>query len=650
MKKFLALLLALTMVLSLAACGSTPAETEAPAAEATEAPAAAETTAAPVESRPNRLIYGSTTEISGDLGNAWWTNNASDMMVRELINDYATVTFDQFGTLIANPTVTKNIESVANEDGTATYTITINEGLVYNNGEPISAKDFVAYLLVAYSPATLEAGATMAAVSIVGAEAYQAGETKELAGVKLIDDYTFSVQITADYATYYYAMNYASVSPLYLPMYTSAELTVKDDGNGAYLDGGELKAEEVNASRFIYEGRVSAGPYQIVSLDTGALTATLEINPNYAGNFEGQKPSIQTLVIVKSETETQFDAFKTGEINLLDTLSDGTEINTALDLVETGNYNYITFDRPGYGKIQFQCDFGPTQFVEVRQAVAYLLNRPEFAQTFTGGFGSVVNGPYGTAMWMTRDSEEVFNEKLNAYDYNPDKAVELLVAGGWTLNAEGGEYTDGIRYKEVTAEEAGDYALNVKLADGRILMPLHIMWSSSEANPVSDLLVTMLANGEQTSAAGMKIEQTVMSFTDLLNYMYRDSSVNEKYGVPTYGMYNLATNFTPIYDMSFNWSSDPTYVAMGYNTNYLFDDTIDQLSMDMVYKVAPGDDAGYLDLWQQYIIRWNELLPEIPLYSNQYYTVFPTWLENYVQSSYWDFQQAVVYASIAGAE
>ncbi len=292
---------------------------------------------------------------------------------------------------------------------------------------------------------------------------------------------------------------------------------------------------------------------------------------------------------------------------------------------------------------------GSTQFAEVRQAVAYLLNRPEFCQTFTGGFGSVVHGPYGTAMWMTRDSEELFNEKLNAYSYNPEAAVELLVSGGWTLDAEGNEYAgEGLRYKEVTPEEAGEYALNVTLADGRILMPLHIMWSSSEANPVSDLLVTMLANGEQTAAAGMKIEQTVMSFTDLLNYMYRDSSVDAKYGVPTYGMYNLATNFTPAYDMSFNWSDDPAYAD--WNTNKLYDDTLDQLSMDMVYAVAPGDDAGYLDLWQQYIIRWNELLPEVPLYSNQYYTVYPTWLENYVQSSYWEFSQAVVYASIANAE
>lgn len=33
-------------------------------------------------------------------------------------------------------------------------------------------------------------------------------------------------------------------------------------------------------------------------------------------------------------------------------------------------------------------------FPEVRQAITYLLNRTEFCQTFTGGYGVVVDGPY----------------------------------------------------------------------------------------------------------------------------------------------------------------------------------------------------------------------------------------------------------------
>lgn len=653
MKKNLTKLFALLLVLAMitvmfAGCKGNDEPTDPSNSDASTEPSSEAT-----EKHENKVIYGSDTELSGDLGNAWWTNNATDKLIRDLINDYDVITFDQFGQMKVNETVSDGVQTAENEDGTATYTVKIKQGLTYSDGTPITAADYVAYMLVQFSPATLEAGATVSSDTVVGGTEYQNGESKVLAGLRLLDEYTYSISITPDYANYYFGLTYASLSPLYLPLYSSAALTVKDDGEGAYLDGGELKADEINASRYVYENRVTAGPYVIKSIDTGALTATLEINPNYAGNFEGQKPSIKTIVVVKSEDDSKMDAFTTGEITFLSQLSEGDQIKTALELVDSGKYNYCHYTRNGYGKIMFQCDGGPTQFQAVRQAVAYLLDREEFTNTFTGGYGSVVHGPYSTAQWMYQDSEELFNEKLNSYAYDPEKAVEVLKADGWTLNADGTPYSGtGVRYKEVTAEQAGDYALNVKLADGRILMPLHIMWASSDGNPVSTLLATMLANGKQTADAGMVIEQNVMAFSELLNWIYRDTTVGDQYGVFTYGMFNLATGFAEVYDYAFNYASDPEskYVKMGYNQNYIFDKELDDLSMDMVYKAAPGDDAAFLDYFQKFIIRWNELLPEIPLYCNDYHTFFPSWLKDYNESSLWDFQKAILYASIENAE
>lgn len=653
MKKNLTKLFALLLVLAMitvmfAGCKGNDEPTDPSNSDASTEPSSEAN-----EKHESKVIYGSDTELSGDLGNAWWTNNATDKLIRDLINDYDVIVFDQFGQMKVNETVSDGVQTAENEDGTATYTVKIKQGLTYSDGTPITAADYVAYMLVQFSPATLEAGATVSSDTVVGGTEYQNGESKVLAGLRLLDEYTYSISITPDYANYYYGLTYASLSPLYLPLYSSAALTVKDDGEGAYLDGGELKADEINASRYVYENRVTAGPYVIKSIDTGALTATLEINPNYAGNFEGQKPSIQTIVVVKAEDDSKMDAFTTGEITFLSQLSEGDQIKTALELVDSGKYNYCHYTRNGYGKIQFQCDGGPTQFQAVRQAVAYLLDREEFTNTFTGGYGSVVHGPYSTAQWMYEDSEELFNEKLNSYAYDPEKAVEVLKADGWTLNADGTPYSGtGVRYKEVTAEQAGDYALNVKLADGRILMPLHIMWASSDGNPVSTLLATMLANGKQTADAGMVIEQNVMAFSELLNWIYRDTSVGDQYGVFTYGMFNLATGFADVYDYAYNYASDPDskYVKMGYNQNYIFDKELDDLSMDMVYKAAPGDDAAFLDYFQKFIIRWNELLPEIPLYCNDYHTFFPSWLKNYNESSLWDFQRAILYASIENAE
>ena len=69
--------------------------------------------------------------------------------------------------------------------------------------------------------------------------------------------------------------------------------------------------------------------------------------------------------------------------------------------------------------------------------------------------------------------------------------------------------------------------------------------------------------------------------------------------------------------------------------------------MKMVYGVDSSDTDTYLILWRLFIQRWNDLLPEVPLYSNVYITMFPDWLEGYEQDAFWDFQQAILYCTVA---
>ena len=599
------------------------------------------------------IVYGSSTELSGDWGREMWTNNAADKLVRELMDDYRTVASNQGGEFVVNPTIVKEMDSVVNEDGTKTFTVTINEGLVYNNGEPITAKDYVVESLFKCTQVAQDMGVMSAlAETIVGGTAFQKGEAATVSGLRIVDEYTYSIQIVAEKLPYYYDLTYASAYPMNVTYWFGADIDVADDGEGCYFTGDftlENVKDDVEAARFATGDRVTAGPYNLVSFDKGALQAILTINPNYAGNFEGVKPSIEKIVITRAEDATWADGIKTGAFNFFDTITDGDDINTALDIIDEGGFQYLSFDRAGYGKIQFQCDFGPTQFTAVRQAVAMLLDRNEFANTFCKGWGGVVNGPYSSGLWQFQECEEWLEENLNTYEYSFDGAVALLEADGWVYNADGSDYTEGLRYKKVTTEEAGDYAGNVTLADGTILMPLQIEWASSEGNPVSELLKVMLAENPDVAKAGMKINQTVMTFTELLNYIYRDESQGDKYAVKTYSMYNLATGFVPAYDYAYNFASDPesTYVKQGYNTNFIFDKTLDDLSMDMVYGIESDDTEGYLNVWREFIKRWNELLPEVPLYYNVYVTMYPDWLEGYTQDSFWDFQQAIVYCTVA---
>ena len=628
MKKLLSLLLAVAMLLSVSAAFAESVE-------------------------KGTIVYGSTTEIGGDFApSSWWTNNATDKMIRDLTNDYAVTVTDQGGAYVINPTVCADLSSVVNPDGSKTFTVKINEGLVYNNGEAITAKDFLWPMVFSCSSVATEVGAKLTGyMTYVGGQDFYDGNAEAVSGIRLIDDYTYSITIVPEKIPYFFDMAYVSDMPFSIKYWLGESVELKDDGEGAYIAGltKDAVAAQLEYARFnAGEDRVSAGPYNLVAFDKGALQATFVINENYAGNFEGQKPSIEKIVVVRAEDATWADAIKTGAFNFYDTITDGAQVNTALDIIEAGGFDYVEFDRPGYGMLNFQCDFGPTQFEAVRKAVAYLLDRNEFANTFCLGWGGVVNGPYGTGLWQAQEAEEWLELTLNTYSYDPAMANEILTADGWNYNADGSDWTEGnIRHKKVTAVEAGDYAHNVTLEDGTILMPLIIEWSSSENNSVSELLNVMLAQSEATAATGMKINQNVMTFTELLNYYYRDGSQGDKYLVPTYGMFNLATNFTPAYDMSYEWTQDPDMVAQGYNLNRLYNDSLDALTMNMVYGTDSTDPETYMAYWKAYIMLWNDILPQIPLYSNVYISMYPDWLEGYEQNSFWDFNQAILYATVA---
>lgn len=650
MKKFLALLLAVVMVLTMVACGEGKKKAD------------------------GQVVIGSSTEASGDWAYSAFVRNpnATDNAVMKLTDDMTTVESDQHGDYGINKTVVKSYERIEEENGNVTFKFVINDGLKFNNGEAVTAENFVAWTMFVTSPAGKEMGVVSATYNMLpGGLAYRNGETNVLSAVRLYDEKTFSITIAktgedgeTSYLPYYYDITYASMQAVNLTYWFGEGWSVKDDGEGVYFvnaDGKEFTAETVGetvtASRFATGNRVTAGPYNLVSFDQSSREIVLEVNENYNGNFEGQKPGIQKLVIVKTSEDTVMDMITTGQIQIYSQIADGSEVNAVMDLIEAGTINSSTsqYDRAGYGYFGFACDLGPTQFTEFRQAIAYLLDRVEFAQTFCKGWGSVVHGPYCTAFTMTAKTD--IEKKINHYDYNPEKAVELLKQAGFVYNADGSDYVDGsgeVRYAKVTEEQAKYYdSFNKVLADGTILMPATINWASSEGNAVSALLSTMLANSEATKAAGVSIVKTEMTFPELLNYMYRQDSygLGGDYSMPTYNMFNLATGYNGgVYDESYNWTTDPEYIEQGYNVQHLYDEQLDKLSMDMVYGVEPSDEATYLDLWEKYIIRWNELLPMVPLYSNIYVTVYPNTIDNYAEDSFWGFERAILYANWVGTK
>ncbi|MFI3258084.1 MAG: ABC transporter substrate-binding protein [Spirochaetales bacterium] len=579
----------------------------------------------------NEIIIGAVSDLNGDMMSGW-TNLSPNKQVKTLLHEYGatTVVFTKEGTFEENPSVLDgNIQTTMNADGTKTFVITIKDDLVYNDGSAITAKDYVFGILLGSSPefGGLDAD-NFGGEQYVGFDAFNAGETKTFSGIRLLSDTQFSITVKAEELPYYYDITFVAAGPS--PMAVIApgvELT--DNGNGATLSDAftvELLEKTINdtATGYRYAPKVTSGPYQFVSFDPTSLQAVLEINPNYCGTYDGVQPSIQRLIFKSVIDATMMDEIASGSVDLIAGVSGGDRINAGLDLADDGVVGYTYYPRAGYGKIVFSCNFGPTQFATVRQAIAYCLDRDEFAKEYTGGFGQVTDGYYGLSQWEYQTQADEVAVRLEHYTRNLDKAEEILINDGWTLNAQGGTFvkgTDAVRYKRVNGE----------------LMGLEIEWANTPNNPVSDLISRMLPSA--MASVGMKLNPTTLEFGPLIEALQQTG------GLQNYHMYNLATGFATTSAVWYYYNKDLATYGGAYNQAYIADDELHNIAQSM--KATPsGDDASWAAKWLDLQERWNYLVPELPLYSDEYYEFFNPSLQNYTPDALWATDYAIIYANM----
>ena len=558
------------------------------------------------EGEKNSVILGSTTDLSGAFRNSSWGKSSpgsSDLDIENLTTGYSTVQVDKNGAYVWNMKALAEVPtSVVNEDGTLTYTIKIKNDMVFSDGSAITAKNYIAGVLGNSTPVGVAAGGSgQSGMTLVGFDAFSAytgeGDTVYFEGVKLIDDYTFAVTLTADYATYYYAMGNASFAPAPLALYLGTGAIVTNADGACGLDAAFYASEkkdgvdtyknaEVIKNNMKWNSNLPwSGPYMVTNYDESTLTATLTLNPKYPGDDTRGKGTIETITYVKIVSETQMDQFKTGQVDVLAGITGGTDTEAALAVVKADPAKYAEthYDRAGYGKIGFRGDLGPVSMLEVRQAIMYTINRPEFAQTFTGGHGSVVHGPYyeGFPQFQAVKDEII----LNQYTYSSDSAVEVLEAAGWVYDENGNKFDEGkdaVRYKKLSDYELSKDNLHYASTDGKYktvkidgeyYMPLAVNWYGTQPNDVTDLLITSWQeNPNATTKIGMYITYTSCDFNSGLYGEYLQMEDYGWDGVAKCCAINFATGFNAaVYDYSFGWTINPDMYD-NYSQYYIMDE------------------------------------------------------------------------------
>lgn len=536
-----------------------------------------------------------TPKLNGDFI-AGFGNSSYDKSVRDMLWALSTYTTTPGGEFLLDETVVKAVETSLDDAGNKTYKFTLNKGLKWSDGSDITAKDYVFGILFAASPEWVEAGnSDTTGDSLVGYAAYHAGETEVFEGVKLLGDLEFSVTIGADFLPYFYEVDYASFAPSPMAVW-GPDLTIGEDGSSLVGDVAAVANHVATTERFA--PTVTSGPFAFESFENDVVT--LQVNTNYPGDYRGETPKVATVIVKYVDPTTDVDLVISGDVDLVAGVVEGAKIEKAK---ASDQADFVSYKRNGYGMIAFANDFGPTKDNKVRQALAYLIDRNTFLVNILGGYGAMVNGEYGLSQWMYTTQADVVESSLVNYTFNVDKANELLDATEWKFEA------DGVTPWDAAKAADGYWRYN---ANKEVLQINHL---GTTGNQITDLIGTEWPKG--LNRAGVKFTIEWQDFNSLLaNYYY---SYELDPAERKYHSFNLASGFTEVYDPYYSYHSD--FLGTWQNATQTSDAQLDELMVKM-RSLDPTDKETYAKYWLEYQIRWNEVLPVLPIYSNEYFDIF----------------------------
>lgn len=545
-KKLLVLLLALVMVMSFALTGCNVEnnqstnmsvnETTDPVEENTssqnvinseESEDEADTArleANPAISRGNVLTVGMSA-LDGEF-NPIFSDSVYDSSVCDLV----------FNGLVK---VNKNAEFVPDlavweiSDDRLTYTFTISPGVKFHNGSELTARD-VEFTFKAIAHPDYVGSRVSAVSDIVGFSEYKAGETDSIRGIKIIDDYTIAFTIEQPKVNKISDFTFGILSSEYYAFESMRQL---EQLNEVPMGTGPMMFKEFKVNEYV-------------------RFETFEDYFNGRAKIDG--------VIYKVVQ----DAIVAATLNAGDV--DIAEVSANLDnydtMTESGIVKAQEYLGNSYRYIGFNLRLDKFSDKRVRQALWYGLNLREFIDAQWEGFAAPCLGPISPVSWAYPDPTE-----LTTYEYNPEKAKELLAEAGW-VDTDG----DGILDK-----------------DGQ---PFTIEWTSY--NDVTWPASFIEVAKENWGELGIQLEGKFLDFSSVLDLVYEKQD---------FEMYNMGWSLSVDPDPTDIFGRDADVLG-GFNAIGFHHERANE-----IFKLAKKeyDQAKRAQLYQEWAQIANEEVPYI---------------------------------------
>lgn len=342
------------------------------------------------------------------------------------------------------------------DDG-MTYTFTIRDDANWSDGTPITSADV---------------DFTYRAIIADDIPSPRKGNVELIETINIIDDKTFEVVLASANCTVW-GNTFNALTPVPSHMFAA--------------DFSDLAENDFNT-----EPSVTSGPYFVEEWRPDEFIR-LQENPNFYGG-DPQIPTIFNRVLV--DTTIQNQSLLTGEVDYVYMYPDQLEQLGGPDFLTPNVFalnntpmlimNWADSENPqsAYDEDGNLIDQNPNIFfsdVRVRQAIAMGYDKSAILQTLGPDGGSLVAGPITPSFgWATSDD-------VTGYEYNPERAAELLDEAGWIMNEDTGiREKDGVPFEvDLVYSELVDLYTNIaliaqdQLGDLGIKLNVEIMeWSA----------------------------------------------------------------------------------------------------------------------------------------------------------------------------
>ncbi len=453
---FLGLLSAVFVVVAACAPAVTPTPTAAPTTAAptaapapTQPPAAVDTITIGMSQEPDSLYSAETTlyvshVVLNALEAALIERNDKNEYVPELAQSVPTV--ENGGAKFVGDGDDKHLE----------VTFKLKPGVKWSDGTPLTCKDFQFGYQLYQNPDT---------------QAPDRSLTNKIAEVACPDDQTIVYKyLSAKQARAKYEQEQADIKAGKIKE-AEAQFTAFKDQKDPVVDPlynkvstGDIPLvwpehvlknvapKDIGKSDFARKP-VGAGPYVVKEWVSGA-SITLTENPNYWGT----KPKIKNVVFkIIPDTNTLLAQLRTGEIQVA--TEDALSISQAPELDKLGSAGVKVFYTPAmvWEHLDFNLDNPLFKDKNVRKAIAHAINRKDIVDKVLFGKTTVANTWLPPANWASAENPANKGKaKITTYDYDPNKAKQLLEQAGWKPGSDGILVKDGQRFSFTLETTAGN--------------------------------------------------------------------------------------------------------------------------------------------------------------------------------------------------